>query len=63
MLDTLRDDNPEAADQFIAPLLPQWMQAFHTILAHHVQDDAKKATEEYGLKMEVVRVSSRPFLG
>ncbi|KAI7859526.1 armadillo-type protein [Circinella umbellata] len=55
MLDTLRDDNPEAADQFIAPILPQWMQAFHTILAHHVQNDAKKATEEYGLKMEVVR--------
>lgn len=46
-----------AADQFIGPILPQWLQAFHAILSHHVTDDAEKATEEYGLKMEVVRVS------
>lgn len=56
MLQTMRDDNPQAVDQFMAPILPQWMQAFHSILSHHVQGDAEKATAEYGLKMEVLKV-------
>lgn len=52
----MRDDNPQAVDQFMAPILPQWMQAFHSILSHHVQGNAEKATAEYGLKMEVLKV-------
>ncbi|KAI8368240.1 armadillo-type protein [Radiomyces spectabilis] len=55
MLSTLREENPALAEQFIAPVIPQWMQAFTTILNHHVQNDPERATEEYGLKMEVVK--------
>jgi hypothetical protein len=55
MLSTLREENPTLADQFIAPIIPQWMEAFIVILNHHVQGDAEKATEEYGLKMKVVK--------
>ncbi|GAA5804125.1 hypothetical protein HPULCUR_009611 [Helicostylum pulchrum] len=55
MLSTLREENPMLADQFIAPIIPQWMEAFIVILNHHVQGDAEKATEEYGLKMKVVK--------
>ncbi|KAI9023057.1 armadillo-type protein [Phycomyces nitens] len=55
MLSTLREENPTLADQFIAPVMPQWMQAFSVILNHHVQGNPEKATEEYGLKMEVVK--------
>ncbi|KAI8338795.1 armadillo-type protein [Choanephora cucurbitarum] len=55
MLSTLREENPTLAEQFIAPIIPQWMEAFIVILNHHVQDDAEKATEEYGLKMKVVK--------
>ncbi|KAI9315923.1 armadillo-type protein [Dichotomocladium elegans] len=59
MLVALRDDNPQAADEYVGPILPQWIQAFHTILTHHVQGDVEKATEEYGLKMEVVKCISK----
>ncbi|GAN01450.1 importin-9 [Mucor ambiguus] len=55
MISTLREENPGLADQFIAPIIPQWMEAFIVILNHHVQGDAEKATEEYGLKMKVVK--------
>ncbi|ORZ19612.1 armadillo-type protein [Absidia repens] len=55
MLSTLREENPTLADQFVGPIIPQWLQAFTTILSHHVQDNAEKLTEEYGLKMEVVK--------
>ncbi|KAI8992357.1 armadillo-type protein, partial [Pilobolus umbonatus] len=55
MLSTLREDNPTLADQFIAPLIPQWMEAFLIILNHHVLNDVEKATEEYGLKMKIVK--------
>jgi hypothetical protein len=51
----LREENPTMADQFIAPIIPQWMEAFIVILNHNVQGDAEKKTEEYGLKMEVVK--------
>ncbi|KAG1180299.1 hypothetical protein G6F70_000463 [Rhizopus microsporus] len=55
MLSTLRAENPTLADQFIAPIIPQWLEAYVVILNHHVQDDPKRATEEYGLKMKVVK--------
>ncbi|CAO3648112.1 unnamed protein product [Mucor hiemalis] len=55
MLSTLREENPTLADQFIAPIIPQWMEAFIVILNHHVEGDAEKATEEYGLKIKVVK--------
>ncbi|KAI7903140.1 armadillo-type protein [Cokeromyces recurvatus] len=55
MLSTLREENPALAEQFIAPIIPQWMEAFVIILNHHVQGDDEKATEEYGLKMKVVK--------
>ncbi|KAI7889931.1 armadillo-type protein [Mucor mucedo] len=55
MLSTLREEDPTLADQFIAPIIPQWLEAFIVILNHHVQGDAEKATEEYGLKMKVVK--------
>lgn len=55
MLSTLREEDPTLADQFIAPIIPQWMEAFIVILNHHVQGDDEKATEEYGLKMKVVK--------
>ncbi|KAG1471470.1 hypothetical protein G6F56_002098 [Rhizopus delemar] len=55
MLSTLRAENPKLADQFIAPIIPQWLEAYVVILNHHVQDDPKCATEEYGLKMKVVK--------
>ncbi|KAG0175607.1 Importin 9 [Apophysomyces sp. BC1015] len=55
MMSTLREENPTLAEKLIAPIIPQWTQAFNSILNHHVQGDAKKATEEYGLKMEVVK--------
>lgn len=55
MLSTLREENPTLAAQFIAPIIPQWMEAFIIILNNHVQGDAEKATEEYGLKMKVVK--------
>ncbi|KAG1592125.1 hypothetical protein G6F48_002850 [Rhizopus delemar] len=55
MLSTLRAENPALADQFIAPIIPQWLEAYVVILNHHVQNDPKRATEEYGLKMKVVK--------
>ncbi|KAI8336598.1 armadillo-type protein [Chlamydoabsidia padenii] len=55
MLSTLREENPTLADQFVGPIIPQWLEAFKAILSHHVQDDAEKLTEEYGLKMDVVK--------
>ncbi|KAI7871897.1 armadillo-type protein [Spinellus fusiger] len=55
MLSTLREENPTLANQCVAPVIPQWMQAFGIVLNHHVQNDPLKATEEYGLKMEVVK--------
>lgn len=56
MLATLREENPALGDEFIAPIIPQWLQAFNTILSHHVQDNEEKVNEEYGLKMDVVKV-------
>ncbi|KAI8076801.1 armadillo-type protein [Halteromyces radiatus] len=55
MLSTLREENPTLAEQYVGPLIPQWLEAFNSILSHHVQDNAEKATEEYGLKMDVVK--------
>ncbi|KAI8066912.1 armadillo-type protein [Gongronella butleri] len=55
MLSTLREENPTLADQMVGPILPQWLQAYSTILNHHVQDNAEKASEEYGLKMDVIK--------
>ncbi|KAI9307964.1 armadillo-type protein [Cunninghamella echinulata] len=55
MLATLREENPTLAVQFIEPIIQQWLQAFNTILSHHVQDNEEKANEEYGLKMDVVK--------
>ncbi|ORX54369.1 ARM repeat-containing protein [Hesseltinella vesiculosa] len=55
MLSALREENPTLADQMVGPIIPQWLQAFGTILNHHVQDNAEKATEEYGLKIDVIK--------
>ncbi|KAI8640342.1 armadillo-type protein [Parasitella parasitica] len=55
MISTLREENPNLADKFIAPIIPQWIEAFIHVLKHHVEGDAEKATEEYGLKMKVVK--------
>ncbi|KAI8975506.1 armadillo-type protein [Mycotypha africana] len=55
MLSSLREENPALTEQFIKPIIPQWLEAFIVILNHHVQDDPEKATEEYGLKMMVVK--------
>lgn len=62
MLSTLREENPTLADQFVGPIIPQWLEAFNTILSHHVQDNAEKQTEEYGLKMDVVKVTRIRFI-
>ena len=55
MLSTLREEDPTLADQNIAPIIPQWIDAFIIILNHHVEGDDERATEEYGLKMKVVK--------
>ncbi|CEP15960.1 hypothetical protein [Parasitella parasitica] len=55
MMSTLREESPSLADTFIAPIIPQWIEAFILVLKHHVEGDAEKATEEYGLKMKVVK--------
>ena len=55
MLSTLQVKNPTLGEQFVAPRIPQLINAFLIILNHHVMNDVEKATEEYGLKINVVK--------
>lgn len=58
MSSIMRDENKPIVDQLLMPILYDWMQAFHTILNHYVQDDPQKQVEEYGLKSEVIGVNA-----
>ena len=55
MLSSLREEDPTLADKFIGQHMPQWMGTFKAILENH-EHDPEKAMEEYGLKMDVVKV-------
>ncbi|RUS35306.1 armadillo-type protein [Jimgerdemannia flammicorona] len=55
MLFTLKEEHPESAEQFLQPVMAQWIEAFVRILKHRTQGNEELQMAEYGLKMEVVK--------
>lgn len=56
MLNTLKEEHPEAADRFMQPIMSLWTEAFLGVLRHRAQGSEAIQMAEYGLKMEVVKV-------
>jgi hypothetical protein len=57
MVFMIKEEHAASAEQFLAPILPQWHEAFLVILKHQSQGDEETRFDEYGLKLEIVKVS------
>ncbi|RUS18224.1 hypothetical protein BC937DRAFT_89014 [Endogone sp. FLAS-F59071] len=58
MLNTLKEEHPDAADRFLQPVMSLWTEAFLGVLRHRAQGSEAIQMAEYGLKMEVVKTLS-----
>jgi hypothetical protein len=56
MVFMIKEEHDTVAEQFLAPIMPQWQEVFLAILKHQTQGDEERRLEEYGLKLEVVKV-------
>jgi hypothetical protein len=52
----LKEEHPEAIEPFLKPILPEWLQIFSNILKKRTIDNEEIENEEYGLKLEIVKV-------
>ena len=55
----LKEEHPEAIEPFLKPILPEWLQVFSNILKKRTVDNEEIEIEEYGLKLEVVKVKGK----
>ncbi|KAM3584016.1 hypothetical protein VKS41_003985 [Umbelopsis sp. WA50703] len=55
MVFMIKEEHAASAEQFLAPILPQWHEAFLVILKHQSQGDEETRFDEYGLKLEIVK--------
>ena len=58
----LKEEHPEAIEPFLKPILPEWLQNFSTILKKRTTYNEEVESEEYGLKLEVVKVKKPSFI-
>ncbi|CAG8527205.1 7772_t:CDS:10, partial [Cetraspora pellucida] len=48
-----QEEHPEATESFLmAPVIPDWLQIFISILKQHTTDNEEREFQEYGLKLE-----------
>lgn len=59
MVFMIKEEHATAAEQFLTPIMPQWFEVFLAILKHQTQGDDERRLEEYGLKLEVVKVGTQ----
>ncbi|CAG8582775.1 7850_t:CDS:2 [Rhizophagus irregularis] len=57
----LKEEHPEAIEPFLKPILPEWLQVFSNILKKRTIDNEEIENEEYGLKLEIVKVKETTF--
>ncbi|CAG8581226.1 3908_t:CDS:10 [Cetraspora pellucida] len=58
----MTEEHPEATESFLmAPVIPDWLQIFISILKQHTTDNEEREFEEYGLKLECLNLIIKYF--
>lgn len=57
MLETVKDEHPQAVREALENLCPAWFGAFQQLLANDPVEETRKSWEFIGIRIEIFRVS------
>jgi uncharacterized protein YcbX len=59
MLETVKDEHPQAVKQALDQIVPVWMSAFKALLGDDAAAETQASWESLGIRIEIFRVRIR----